>query len=156
MKFRFIVVGRHKNDPMVEASGEYLARIARYVPVELVEVKEASRGRAASVSRIRKLEVERVRAALSRDDRVVALDERGRALSSVVLSERLETWMQAGPRSVAFVVGGPVGLDPDFLRAADERWSLSALTLPHRLARLVLMEQVYRGLTILRGEPYHK
>ena len=156
MKLRFIVVGRDRNDPLVEVAGAYLARIGRYVPTELVEVKEASLGRAAAVSRVKKLEAERLGAALSRDDRVVALHEQGRTLDSMALSGRLDAWMQAGQRSVAFVVGGPAGLDPEFLRAADERWSLSALTLPHRLARVVLLEQVYRGLTILRGEPYHK
>lgn len=156
MKLRFIVVGRDRSDPLVEEAGAYLARIVRYVPAELVEVKEGSLGRAAEVSKVKKREAERVRAALSREDWVVALDERGCVLRSLELSGRLDGWMQTGRRSVAFVVGGPAGLDPEFLEAADERWSLSALTLPHRLARLVLLEQVYRGLTILRGEPYHK
>lgn len=156
MKIRFIVVGRDKNDPLVQAAGEYLGRIARYLPTELVAVKEASRVHTADAARVKQVEAARLRGALSPGEWVVALDERGLALTSTELSARLDRWMQSSQRSVAFLIGGPSGLDPELVRKADERWSLSAFTLPHRLARLVLIEQVYRGLTILRGEPYHK
>lgn len=156
MKLRFIVVGRDRRDPLVQVGADYLERIRRYVPAELVEVKETPLLRGANVARVKKDEAERLSAALNPGERVVALDEGGLALNSVALSARLDDWMQTGIRSVALVIGGPAGLDPHWVRRADECWSLSALTLPHRLARLVLLEQVYRGLTILRGEPYHK
>jgi 23S rRNA (pseudouridine1915-N3)-methyltransferase len=85
----------------------------------------------------------------------VALDRTGSAWSSKELARRLGRWRDQA-RSVAFLIGGSDGLDPDFLATCQGRWSLGALTLPHELARVVVLEQLYRGFTILRGEPYHK
>ncbi len=92
--------------------------------------------------------------ALAREH-VVALDERGAEYTSIAFARRVEAWL-AGGRDVALVVGGSAGLSPDVLARAGERLALSRLTLAHRLARLVLVEQLYRAMTILRGEPYHK
>lgn len=156
MKFRIIVVGKYRNDPLVEAADDYLKRIGRYVSVELVEVKETPRVRSVPDAKVKAEEAQRIRLALQPSERVIALDERGRTLTTLDVSGRLNRWMESAVRSVAFVVGGPSGLDPELLQRADERWSLSPLTLPHRLARVLLLEQIYRGLTILRGAPYHK
>jgi 23S rRNA (pseudouridine1915-N3)-methyltransferase len=85
----------------------------------------------------------------------VALDREGQGWSSEELARRVDRW-QRGSRPVAVVLGGSRGLEPELLARADERWSLGALTLPHQLARVVVVEQLYRAWTILRGEPYHK
>jgi 23S rRNA (pseudouridine1915-N3)-methyltransferase len=87
---------------------------------------------------------------------VWALDERGRQLSSAELAAMLATRMRSGPRGVTFLVGGADGLPAPVVDRADIRWSLGRLTLPHRLARLILVEQLYRALSIVRGEPYHR
>lgn len=155
MRLRVIIVGKDKHDPLVAAAEDYRARASRYAPVDLVEIKETPLKK-GSVEQVKKDEAARIAKLLDPDEHVVVLDERGKALESTQLAGRLDRYMQDGLRKVAFVIGGPSGLDPDFMARAQERWRLSSLTLPHRLARLLLMEQLYRGFTILRGEPYHK
>lgn len=156
MRARILLVGRDKNDPLLEAADAYLDRARHTFPVEVVEVKEVPLKRTSSIEKVKSEEAARLRKALEPGERVIALDERGKHLTSVQVSERFDRWMQEGLRSVAFVIGGPSGLDPELVKQADERWALSAMTLPHRLARLVLAEQIYRAVSILRGEPYHK
>lgn len=156
VKLRFIIVGRDRRDPLVTASGDYLDRIRHYHKVELVELKEEPARASAPVARVRKVEAQRIAAAIAPGEHVVALDEGGKSVSSVQVAARLDRWAMEGRGAVAFVIGGPNGLDREWLARAPERWSLSKMTLPHRLARLVLMEQIYRGCTINRGEPYHK
>jgi 23S rRNA (pseudouridine1915-N3)-methyltransferase len=156
VKLRFIIVGRDRRDPLVTASGDYLDRIRHYHKVELVELKEEPARSSSPVARVRKAEAKRIDQALGPGAHVVALDEGGQRVTSMQVAGRLKNWAIEGRSSVAFVIGGPNGLDREWLSRAPERWSLSAMTLPHRLARLVLMEQIYRGCTINRGEPYHK
>lgn len=155
MKLRLIAVGRDKNEPALELAREYLERVRRYVPAELVELKEEPAKKNVPIDRVRAQEAARITGALAPGEWIVALDERGRALDSMELSEKLAGWKQ-GARRVALVIGGPNGLDRELLDRADERWALSRMTLPHRIARLVLAEQLYRACTILNGEPYHK
>ena len=156
MKLRLVVVGRDRQDPLCLAAGEYLTRIERYYPIQLVEVREEPARASTPLDRVRQVEAERIRKALPDDAYWIVLDERGKELGSVDLAKRLGTWAGEGRSEIAFVIGGPGGLDPALAQAARERWSLSKLTLPHRLARLLLAEQLYRACTILRGEPYHK
>jgi 23S rRNA (pseudouridine1915-N3)-methyltransferase len=156
VKLRVILVGRDKNDPIVEASNEYLARIQRYYPVELVEVKEEPAKSSTPLARVLALEAERLKKSFGANDWIVALDERGKQHSSPELANKLQKWGNEGRQAITFVIGGPNGLDPEFVRRANEQWALSRLTLPHRLARLIVLEQLYRACTILRGEPYHK
>jgi 23S rRNA (pseudouridine1915-N3)-methyltransferase len=151
-----VVVGRDRRDPLVLVADEYLERIRHYFPIELVEVREEPAKASTPVERVRLLEAERLERALAPGELVIALDERGASLGSVELAEKLGRWAREGLGSVALVIGGPNGLDPAWVARARERWSLSRLTLPHRMARLVLAEQLYRACTILRGEPYHK
>jgi 23S rRNA (pseudouridine1915-N3)-methyltransferase len=136
-----------------EACDDYLRRIGRYGPVTEREVREA--GRAATAALRRRQETDRLRSELPPRAVVVALDRAGSAWSSDELAGRLERW-RVGASPVALVVGGAFGLDPEFSRTAPYRWSLGPLTLPHELARVVVLEQWYRAWTILRGEPYHK
>jgi 23S rRNA (pseudouridine1915-N3)-methyltransferase len=135
--------------------GEYARRLPRALRLELVEVPLADRRDGRGEGRWRREEAQRLRAAAGRDARVVALDERGRGWSSRVLAERIDDWRLEG-RDVAFCIGGPDGLAPEFLAAADDRWSLSTLTLPHALVRIVVAEQLYRAWTLLTGHPYHR
>lgn len=136
-----------------EACDDYLRRLGRYVKAREVEVREASR--APTVDAQRADEAERLLARRPAGTRLVALARQGTAWSSDELARQLDRW-QREARPVAMAIGGSHGLAPDLLAAADQRWSLGPLTLPHELARVVVAEQLYRAFTILRGEPYHK
>ena len=146
MRYRVLAVGRRADDPLVAAADGYLQRLTRYVPTDLVRVREGSR--------------ESERDALVRlfkpGETLVALDEHGRERTTTELATVLGRWQRDGERNVAFAVGGPDGLHEEIRARARETWSLSRFTLPHRLALVVLCEQLYRAHSLLRGEPYHR
>jgi 23S rRNA (pseudouridine1915-N3)-methyltransferase len=136
-----------------EAADDYLRRLKRYVTLREHEVREASRAPAPATQLAE--EAQRLASKIPRGAGVVALTRDGVAWSSRDVAGQLDRWIIAA-RPLALVIGGSRGLDPSFLAAAHSRWSLGPLTLPHELARVVVLEQLYRGFTILRGAPYHK
>jgi 23S rRNA (pseudouridine1915-N3)-methyltransferase len=135
-----------------DACDDYLRRLSRYAKAREVEVREASR--APTVAAQRAEEGERLLARRPAGARLIALARQGTPWSSEELARQVARWQQEA-RPVALVIGGSHGLPPELLASA-ERWSLGPLTLPHELARVVVLEQLYRAFTILRGEPYHK
>ncbi len=153
MKLALVAVGKVRNSGLAALADDYARRIRRFVPFAVHEAKDA-KGR--SPEEVKRLEGERLLALLPPGCRVVALDERGRDLTSVDVSRALERWTRDGTREVRFVVGGPDGLSPAIRARADESWRLSSMTLPHEFARVLLLEQLYRGWAILRRLPYHK
>jgi 23S rRNA (pseudouridine1915-N3)-methyltransferase len=153
VRLRVLAVGRDRSGLYAPAVEEYAGRLRRYLRFELLEVPEAKK--LAGTPRAREEEGAALLAKVGARERVVALDERGEELTSVQLADRVRRWMESG-QDVALLVGGSDGLAPEVLARAKERLSLSRFTLAHRLARLVLVEQLYRAMTILRGEPYHK
>jgi len=155
VKLRLLVIGRDRKDPLCVAAGAYLDRVGRYHPIELVELKEEP-VKGAPVAKVQLAEAERIKKALLPGEHLIVLDERGKQLDSNGVAEKLRRWAMEGPSRVAFAIGGSTGLHPDLVAVAKEKWSLSRMTLPHRMARLFLAEQLYRGCTIVRGEPYHK
>jgi len=136
-----------------DACDDYLRRLSRYGPVTEREVREA--GRAGTETLRRREESARIESALPDRARMVLLDRGGTAWSSEELARRLDAWRVAST-PVALVIGGAYGVTPELSQRAASRWSLGPLTLPHELARVVVLEQWYRAWTILRGEPYHK
>lgn len=153
MVIHLVAVGRVRDASLAAACDGYATRAGRYVKLAIHEVREAGR-RADTPELTRRLEGERLRAAVPDGARLVALTREGSALSSRAFAKRVARWRESA-RDVAVLLGGADGLDPALLEAS-ERVSLSPLTLPHELARLVFLEQLYRAGTILRGEPYHK
>jgi 23S rRNA (pseudouridine1915-N3)-methyltransferase len=153
MKLRVVAVGKDRSGLFAPAVEEYAGRISRYVKFEIVEVPEARKH--AGTPRAREEEAASILARIDVRERVVALDERGSEPTSPELAGRMRRWVEGG-RDVALVIGGSDGLGEAVRARADETLSLSRMTLAHRLARLVLVEQLYRAMTILRGEPYHK
>ena len=151
MKLLLAAFGRLLSRELSAAAGEYLKRLGRYTSAETVELRE-ERGASAAA---RRREAGRVEAALRPGDYLVLCDRRGRALSSGELAELLSERERAGRGRTVFLVGGPFGVDESVRARADLIFSMSRLTLPHELARLLLVEQVYRAFTILRGEKYH-
>ncbi len=149
-----IAVGRLKGWAAA-ASDDYLARLRRYFPVEVVETSEEDMNR-RTASEVLAAEGQRLLKRIPAGTHVVALDrERGSALSSEDLARRLDTLGVSGRSHVAFVLGGPLGLSQEVIRRADECLSFGPVTLPHALARVILLEQLYRALKIGRGEKYH-
>ena len=136
-----------------ELCDEYLRRLGRYAGVAEHEVKEA--GRLPEGPARRAEEAKRLTAALPKGALVVACARDGEPWSTRDLATRLDRW-RLSARPLAILIGGSTGLDDALIARADHRWSLGPLTLPHELARVVIVEQLYRASTILKGEPYHK
>ena len=156
MHFHLVAVGTRMPDWVKAGFDDYARRLHGGARLQLHEVAAAQRrGAAADPERARADEAQRLRRALPPRAHVIALDVDGRALDTPGLAGRMGAWNREGAE-VAFVVGGPDGLAAELLAAADERWSLSPLTLPHALVRIVLAEQLYRALSILHNQPYHR
>ena len=152
MDLVILAVGRLR-PALREAADDYLRRLTRYAGVREVEVREASRE--PTVPAQREAEAARLTERTPAGSRVVALAREGKGWTSAELARRMDEWRLAA-RPVTFVLGGSHGLAAGLQQRADARWSLGSLTLPHELARVVVLEQLYRAFTILRGEPYHK
>lgn len=155
MKVLVVCVGKAKG-PLAAAIGEYEDRLRHYYSFETREVREESARRGLDLARVKDEEGKRLIAAVPTGARIVALDPGGATWSSERLSRYLGELALGAASGVAFLIGGAYGLSDAVLQAAHVRLSLSAFTLPHELARLVLTEQLYRAGTIARGEPYHK
>ena len=156
MKVLVVAVGRVKG-ALADAVADYEARAGRYWKLEVVEVAAGVKGStSAPGARVMEAEAERILARLPAGLDVVALTRDGRGMSSRELAAHLQELGTRSAPGVAFVIGGAFGLGDAVLGKAARKLSLSALTLPHEMARLVLAEQLYRAGTIVRGEPYHK
>ncbi|WP_151702514.1 23S rRNA (pseudouridine(1915)-N(3))-methyltransferase RlmH [Nitrincola alkalilacustris] len=155
MRIRLIAVGTRMPAWVEAGYGEYAKRLPPDFQLELVELALGHRGKGADPARAMRSEGDAMLAAIGKGDRVIALAVDGRNWSTEQLSEQAEGWRMNGC-NVSLLVGGPDGLDPRCIAAADQKWSLSALTLPHPLVRILLAEQIYRAWTLLQGHPYHK
>lgn len=134
---------------------DYAARMPRELPMALRALPSPARSRAMDTATLRRLEGQALLAAIPGQALVVALDERGRAVDTRGLADRLAGWQQSG-RDVALVVGGAAGLDDAVRARADWLWSLSPLTFPHMLVRVLVAEQIYRAWSLLNHHPYHR
>ncbi len=139
MRYHVVAVGRIRNAALRTACDDYLSRLRHYTRVDEREVKDEAR----------------LSEAISGEARLVALSRAGESWTSAELAQRTARWDQEG-REVAFAIGGTDGLPREMVERAEAVWSLSALTFPHELARVLVLEQLYRAFTIRRGEPYHR
>lgn len=154
MKLGIVAVGHKMPDWVAAGCEEYVKRMPRELPLGIVDIKPEPR-HGKSREQLLAAESVRLRAALAAYPRVVVLDERGDNLTTLALAQALREWMQDG-RDTAFVIGGADGIDEGIKRAAERRIRLSSLTLPHALARLLLCEQLYRAMSVVRNHPYHR
>lgn len=154
MKLSVLAVGHRQPAWVNEGCAEYLKRMPRELPASVTEIKPEGRG---SKTREQLLAAEkgRLREAMATGSRLVVLDEKGDDLTTLQLARRLEAWMLDG-RDVSLLIGGADGLDEEFKQQADDRLRLSSLTLPHGMARLLLCEQLYRAVSVLKNHPYHR
>ncbi|MCW9088192.1 MAG: 23S rRNA (pseudouridine(1915)-N(3))-methyltransferase RlmH [Gammaproteobacteria bacterium] len=155
MQIQLIAVGSRMPDWVEQGYAEYAKRLPQECSLVLQEVAAGKRGKNADLARLMRQEGEKMAAAIPKGARVVALEVKGRAWTTEQLAKRLEAWMGEG-RDVALLVGGPEGIEPSLSGQAEERWSLSPLTLPHPLVRIVVAEQLYRAWSIIKGHPYHR
>lgn len=155
MKLCLIAVGTKMPDWVQTGFNEYARRFGRDMPLELIEIAAGKRGKNADIKRILELEGEKMLAAVPKGCRIVTLEVTGDNWSSPQLAQRLEQWQQDG-RDVALLIGGPEGLSPACIAASEAKWSLSALTLPHPMVRVVLAEALYRAWSISTNHPYHR
>ncbi len=146
MRFKLISVGRERADPVAPLVKDYLSRISKFLPIDDVVLREDRADRLAA----------RIFKETDGFPLMIALDERGKHYDSIAFSKRVSGWMNQGLSKVAFVIGGADGLVPEVRARAHSLLALSAMTLPHRLARLVLAEQLYRACCIIRNVPYQK
>ena len=155
MKLLILAVGNRMPAWVSDGYRTYAKRMPPRTTLELIEIKPEARTGGKTVNQMLAAEAVRIRAALPKGARVIALDERGKETSTCSLAVQLEAWMQEkGP--VAFVIGGADGLDASLKKSAAMQLRLSAMTLPHGLARVLLAEQLYRALSIIGGHPYHR
>ena len=134
---------------------EYAKRMPHEATIELIEIKPEKRGSGRTAEQLLIAEGARIRAAIPARCRIVAMDERGSQWTTSMLADSIAKWMENGG-DTAFLIGGADGLDPGIKRSADEVLALSALTLPHGLVRVLLVEQLYRALSLIKGHPYHR
>lgn len=146
-------MGRGRKDPAEDLCAEYRSRIERFAPIRDQVLKPLVQRQ--GLDRL-SAEAELLRAAAPSPCRWVALDRRGRSLNSTEFSALLARWQEEWPHPIVFALGSDLGLDAGFCQGAELRWSLSPLTLPHSLARLVVYEQIYRGLSLRAGIKYHR
>lgn len=150
MRFRFLWVGRTKDQSWLALQNEYLQRLSHFVRCEVVEVRDGT------PPDIKAIEGKRIGEKLNQSSFVCLLDVTGRGVSSPDLAKKVEGWQNAGHKEITFVIGGADGVARDVAQRADDVLSLSFLTFTHEMARVVLLEQLYRAFMIVKGFPYQK
>src|SRR5882672_6153581 len=155
MKLQLWSIGKDHEAYVKAGVDDFTKRISRYYPVEWMILSPPRNAGTLSLTDLKKKEGEMILEALSKDDYLVALDEKGKQLSSEGLAQFIQSRANDSVRNLIFLIGGAYGLDERVLQRANHKWSLSQLTLPHQLVRLVLAEQLYRACTIQRNEKYH-
>lgn len=155
MRIRLITVGNKMPRWIEEGWQEYHKRLPKELAVELVEIPLTTRGKNADIKRFIQQEGAAMLNKVQSGDKIVTLEVEGSAWSTEKLASHLAQWQLAG-QDINLMVGGPEGLAPEVCERSHTKWSLSALTLPHPLVRVMIIEQLYRASTILAGHPYHK
>jgi 23S rRNA (pseudouridine1915-N3)-methyltransferase len=155
MVIHLIAVGTRMPGWVEEGYAEYAKRMPPESKIKLVEISAGKRSKNSDIKRLTQQEGEKMLATIPKGAKVVVLDVLGKACSTEELAQELKGWQGSG-QDIAILIGGPEGLAPECLKAAQQKISLSKLTLPHPLVRVVLAEQLYRASTILKGHPYHK
>lgn len=155
MKIRLICVGKTERSYLKEGESEYLKRLKHYCSFEKIEIPELKNAKKLSEDQIKLEEGKLILAKLESSEQLILLDENGKSFDSVEFSKFLQKKFNQGGKSIVFVVGGAYGFSDEMYTRSNEKISLSEMTFSHQMVRLFFIEQVYRALTILKGEPYH-
>ena len=155
MKIKLICVGKTMANHLIEGEKEYLNRLKHYQSVEKVEIPEIKNAKNLSQDQIKKSEGELILKHIQPGDQVILLDENGTTFNSTQFANFLQKKFNGGGKNIIFVVGGAYGFSDEIYSIANGKISLSKMTFSHQMVRLFFLEQIYRALTILKGEPYH-
>lgn len=155
MKVSLLLVGKTVNKHFVELIDEYAGRVKHYIGFEIVTIPELKNTKNLSVDQQKQMEGELILKQLQPGDYVVLLDEHGKEFRSIEFSKYMEQKMLSVNKRLVFVIGGPYGFSQDVYGKANEKISLSKMTFSHQMIRLIFVEQLYRAMTIMKGEPYH-
>ena len=155
MKVALILVGKTVNKHFVELIDEYAGRVKHYIGFDIITIPELKNTKNLSTDQQKQQEGELILKQMQAGDYVVLLDEHGKELRSVEFSSYMEQKMQTVNKRLVFVIGGPYGFSQEVYGRANEKLSLSKMTFSHQMVRLIFVEQLYRAMTIMRGEPYH-
>ena len=155
MKTILLLTGKTTDELVNQLIQQYVARLKFYMDFEIQVIPEIKNTKNLSEQQQKQKEAELQLKALEGADEVVLLDERGKSYRSVEFAEQISRYQNAGRRKLVFVIGGPYGFAPEVYRRATAQISLSAMTFSHQLVRVLFVEQLYRAMTILKGEPYH-
>ncbi|WP_421854058.1 23S rRNA (pseudouridine(1915)-N(3))-methyltransferase RlmH [Marinomonas sp.] len=155
MRVRLIAVGNKMPKWVAEGYDEYAKRLPKDFALELVEIPMSSRGKNTDIPKAIRKEGDSMLEAIPSGDKVIAMEVLGKEWSTDQLADQTEQWRMDG-YNVSLLVGGPDGLDPRCTARADQTWSLSRLTLPHPMVRVILAEQIYRAWTLMNNHPYHR
>ena len=155
MKIQLVAVGSKMPDWVERGYQEYARRFPLDMPLELLEIVAGKRGKNADIKRILQKEGELTLAAIPKSNRIVTLEVTGKPWDTPMLAQQLDAWKHDG-RDVSLLIGGPEGLAPACIAASEQKWSLSPLTLPHPLVRVVVAEALYRAWSVTTNHPYHR
>lgn len=155
MRINLVAMGTRMPDWVTIGYQEYAKRLPHECSLHLIEIPANKRSKNCDIPRILQDEGKRMLAATPNNNRIVALDVQGQSWNTATLAQQLQKWQHDG-RDISLLVGGPEGLAPECLANAEQKWSLSPLTFPHPLVRIIVAEQIYRAWSLLKGHPYHK
>ncbi|MBT80191.1 MAG: 23S rRNA (pseudouridine(1915)-N(3))-methyltransferase RlmH [Alteromonadaceae bacterium] len=155
MKIQIVAVGTKMPDWVARGVDEFVRRFPADMPVSFTEIAAGKRGKNADIPRILQKEGEATLAAIPKGNRIVTLEVTGKPWDTPQLARQLDAWKMDG-RDVSLLIGGPEGLAPECIAASEQRWSLSNLTLPHPLVRIIVAESLYRAWSVTQNHPYHR
>ena len=155
MKVKLICIGKTGKKFLEDGENEYMQRVKYYVQIERVEIPDLKNARKLTFEQIKQMEGKEILSKLGSGEQLILLDERGSLLSSVEFSNFVQQRFNAGGKALVFVIGGAYGFSPEVYEAAHGKISLSKMTFSHQMIRMIFFEQLYRAMTILKGEPYH-
>ena len=155
MRLNLIAVGKRMPIWVDTAFIEYSKRLPKNINFNLTEITPANRNKNRNSDESKKIEEKKINAVISSDDLIIALDVKGKLIRSLSLSKKLNTWID-NQQQISILIGGADGLSSSIKKTADEIWSLSEMTLPHGLVRIIIIEQLYRAWSIISNHPYHR
>jgi 23S rRNA (pseudouridine1915-N3)-methyltransferase len=155
MKVKFVCIGKTGKSFLEAGEKEYLDRLKHYVSIERIEIPDIKNAKSLSFSQIKELEGKEILSKVQAGDQLILLDENGTHYTSVAFSQFMQQKFNAGGKNLVFVVGGAFGFSEAVYAAATGKISLSKMTFSHQMIRMIFFEQLYRAMTILKGEPYH-
>ena len=155
MKICVVWVGKTNDNSFSQCIDNYLNRIKHYLTLEIMEIQDVKNAKSIEVNELRIREGNLILKSLKNDDYVILLDDKGKQYTSVEFSKKIESLNLSSKKRVVFVIGGAFGFSLDVYKIADDFLSLSKMTLSHQMIRILLVEQIYRSMTIIKGEPYH-